>query len=86
MYFIAFRERGRERETHRCEREKLIGCLSYMPRLRVMGAWTGMEPATQACALTRNRTCDLSVTGQHSNQWNHTSQGSTPYFLKMESR
>ena len=36
----------------------------------------GIEPATQVCALIRNQTCNLLVTGQHSNQLSHISQGS----------
>ena len=42
-------ERGRERET-------LIGCLPYAP-------WLGTEPATQACTLTGNWTCNPLVYG-----------------------
>ena len=38
------------------EREALIGCLRYVPR-------TGMEPATQVCALTRNWTPHLLAYG-----------------------
>ena len=30
--FIDFRERGREREKHWCEKETLIGCLPYTPQ------------------------------------------------------
>ena len=36
--------------------EKPIGCLSPRPQL-------GTRPTPQACALTENRTCDLSVCG-----------------------
>ena len=49
------RERERERE-HRCERETSIGCLLYVP-------WLGIEPTTQACALTGNRIHNLMVYG-----------------------
>ena len=44
--FFAFRERGREREKHWCERETLIGC----PARLDLGSYTpglGIEPATQ---------------------------------------
>ena len=51
----------RERERHRCEREASIRHLPYTPG-------PGIEPAIQACGLTRNRTCTPSVTEGHSNQ------------------
>ena len=51
---IDFKEREGERERHRCEKETSIGCLSYVPQ-------PGTEPATQARALTGNRTLDLLV-------------------------
>ena len=41
--FIDFKEKGRK-----TEREAPFGCLPYTPRLKT-------EPATQACAPTRNR-------------------------------
>ena len=50
---IAFTEREREREASMWE-SNIIGCLSYAPQL-------GTEPATLACALTRDWTCSLSV-------------------------
>ena len=43
IYLFVFRKRGREGETSMC------GCLSHTPH---WGTW----PATQACALTGNRT------------------------------
>ena len=48
------RERERERETHQRERETSISCLLYMSQ-------SGIDPATQACALSRDRTCNLST-------------------------
>ena len=60
-----FRERGREGEKHPCEREKSIGCVLHAP-------WLGSKPATQACALTQNRTHELSVCGMTLNPLNHT--------------
>ena len=38
--FIDFRERGREHETeqHQCDGETSIGCLPYMPQLRIKSA------------------------------------------------
>ena len=58
-------------EKHRCERETLTGCLWHVPLPET-------EPATQACALTGNRTgdplhCDV--------QPNRTSLGRTKSFL-----
>ena len=43
------------------------------PTLHTTGL--GTEATTQACALTRSRTHNLSVPGQCSNQLSHTSQG-----------
>ena len=43
-----------------------------------LGTW----PATQACALTRNQTGDLSVCRPALNQLSHTSQGQTEIFKK----
>ena len=72
-YFF-LRERGREGERegekHQCEREILIGCLSDVPQL-------GTQPTTQACALTRNQTKDLSLRRMMSNQLIHSGQGCT---------
>ena len=47
------RGEGTERgEEHWCERETSISCLLHTPQL-------GIEPATQACTLTRNQTFTL---------------------------
>ena len=43
-----------------------------------LGAW----PTTQACALTRNRTSNLSVCRTMPNPLSHTSQGGLFYFYK----
>ena len=53
ILFIYFRERGREGEKHWCERETLFSHLSHMHQL-------GTRLETQACALTRNWTNNLS--------------------------
>ena len=50
---IDFRKRGSEGERER-EGEKRWSAASHMPQL-------GAEPATQACALTSNRTHGLLV-------------------------
>ena len=72
FYLFIFRERGRERERegekHRCKRETSIGCLSYAPQ-------PGTDPATQACALTRNETCNLLLFRIMSNPLIHAGQG-----------
>ena len=47
FYLLIFRERGREGDKHWCDRETLIGCLSYVP-------WLGIQSAIQVCALTRS--------------------------------
>ena len=47
--------------------ERNIGCLLHTP-------WPGTESATQACALTRHRTSNLSVCGMTPNQFSHTGQ------------
>ena len=80
IYFLIFRERGREKETegdnHQCERETLTGCLPYVPR-------PGTEPATQACALTKNPASDLLFHWMTPNQLSHTGWGgSTTLLLK----
>ena len=55
----------RERNTDVREKRGLaVECrdwVSYVPR-------PGIKTTTQVCALTRNRTFKLLVTGQHSNQ------------------
>ena len=43
-------------------------------------------PATQACALTRNWTCDLSVCGMTPNPLSHVSQDQTLRFLVRRSQ
>ena len=53
-----------EGEKIQCERET-----SICPYTR------GMQPTTQAWALTRNQTCDLLICGSMSNQLNHMGQG-----------
>ena len=80
LLLIPEREEGREkeREKHWYERETSISCLLHTP-------WPGTEPATQACALTRNRTCDLSVCRMTPNQLSHTSQGPRQIFLNLKS-
>ena len=63
-----FRERRREEEKHEFDRETSTGFLLYMSLLE-------NEPATQACALTGNRTGGLFLLrGTMPNQWNHMGQ------------
>ena len=65
FYLFIFRERGREGE-----RERNID-LWLPPTHPQLGTW----PKTQACALTGNRTCNLSVLRPALSPLNHTSQG-----------
>ena len=51
----------------------MCGCLSHTPQL---GTW----PATQACALTVNRTGNSLVRRPALNPLRHTSQGKIPFF------
>ena len=67
-------EREREREKHCCERETSIGCLSYAPQ-------PGMEPATQVCGLTENRTHSLLVCRPMLQPTEPRSQGKTPLYF-----
>ena len=50
-----------------------------MDQLPLAHLQTGTWPATQACALTKNQTGDLSVCGTVSNPLSHTSQGHIHY-------
>ena len=65
IYLFIFRQRGRERER---ERNISVWLPLTCPPLRT---W----PATQACALTGNRTGDPSVHRPALNPLSHTSQG-----------
>ena len=72
FYLFVFREsvkRGRETSTWETSKH----CLSYAP-------WLGTEPTTQACAVTRNQTCNLSLCRMTPNQLSHTGQGGRGYF------
>ena len=53
-FFIDFREREERGENHQCEKETSIVCL------HTHSDW-GIEPTTQACALTRDQTHNSSV-------------------------
>ena len=68
-FFIAFRERGREKRRH--ARETWIGCPLCVPA-RDWSCNLGMC----LCVLTGNQTRNLSVTRQHSNRRSHTGQSS----------
>ena len=72
------REGEREGEKHQHQRGTLIGSHLYMLQ-------PGIKPTTKTCAMTGNRTRDLSVTGQHSNQLSHTNQGQECYDLLIPS-
>ena len=72
IYLLLERGEGREREGEKdwCGRETLITCFSHTPKL---GTWL----ATQACALTRNGTSDLSVCRMTPIPLSNSSQGRT---------
>ena len=76
--FSFLRERGKggrkEGEKHQCVRETSISCLSHASQLRT-------KPTTQACALTGDQTCDLSIFRTMPNQLSHSSQGRNPFFI-----
>ena len=65
IYLLVFRERGKEGERER----SIKVCLPLAYPL--LGTW----PATQACALTGNRTSDLLVHRPMLNPLSYTSQG-----------
>ena len=71
-----FRGRGRDREKNRCTRETSVGCLSCAPSQE-----TG--PATQACALTGNRTGGLLLCRMMTTPLSHTSQGRSFSFIQL---
>ena len=72
IFLNLFLERGEGKERGR---KTMISCFSQVPL-------AGTEPATQACALTRNWTGNLLVCGTVPNQLSHTGQGSHN-FLKL---
>ena len=63
FFFITFRERGRERETHMDAREKhrSVASRSVAPRV-CPDQGSRIKPTTEVCVLTRNRTSNLLVT------------------------
>ena len=76
-FYLFFRERRKEREkegeTVMCERN-----IDWLPPKRPhLGTW----PTSQACALTRNRTGDPSVSRPVFNPLNHASQSYLPLFF-----
>ena len=75
IYFKREGKRGRKkgRETSMCERN--------IDRLPLATPQLGNRPATQTCALTRNRTGDLSLWETMPNPLSHTSQGYLPLYL-----
>ena len=79
-FYYLFLERGegreKEVEKHVCAGEILMGCLSHAPQL---GTW----PTTKACALTRNRTSEISVCRTMHNPPSHTSQGSFSFMCNF---
>ena len=74
FYLFIFRYRGKEGEMEKNINLLLLTC----PQ---MGTW----PRSQACALTRNQSSDLSVRRLMLNPLSHTSQGSVSEILGSES-
>ena len=60
------------------ERNTDVGNIDWLPVVRTR---ITTEPATQACALTRNQTSDLSVYRMMLNQLSHTGQGRAHSFF-----
>ena len=80
ILFILERKDGRKREKHQCVRDTLLCCLLHTPN------WgPGLQPR-QACALTRNRTGDLSVRRPARNALSHTSQGWICSWISFKSK
>ena len=76
-FIYLFLERGEGKEK---ERERNISM--WLPFTHLLpGPW----PATQACALTRNRTSDPLVRRPALNPLSHTSQGCSRVFNSLES-
>ena len=75
--YLFLRDGGREGEREGRSinvRKSSIGCLLYAPH-------PGTKPATQACALTGNRTGNLLLCGVTSNQVSHTGPGLTNFLI-----
>ena len=76
-FIYLFLEEGKDEE-----REALMMCERNTDQLSFAHPQLGTWPTTQACALTRNLTNDLSVCRLTLNPLSHTSQGSLGHFLK----
>ena len=70
-YLFIFREKERKGER---EGEKHQMCKRYIDQVPLARPQLGTWPATQACALTKDRTSDLSVHRLPLNPLSHTSQ------------
>ena len=78
FFFIAFRERRRERgerEKLWCKREALIGCLPHVTWPRIRDGGSRIESVILACALTGNQTHNLLFMGRCSDHLSHMGQG-----------
>ena len=80
MFIHPFIFREREREGGR-EEEKTAMCERYIDYLSLARPQMGTRSATQACALTGNRTSDLLVCRLALNPLSYSSQG--PLFLSF---
>ena len=96
-FFIALRERGRQRGREREKRSMRERSISWLPlicsptrhthldwRFYALIPRPRIEPATWVCALTRNLNCNLLVMGQCSNQLSHTCQGEMVIIFKYQ--
>ena len=69
---VDFREKGTERDTLMGERN-----IHLLP---LVGVSPGTKPATQACVLTRDQTCDFLVYGMALQPIDYTVQSFLYYF------
>ena len=85
FYLFIFREGAREGETegekHQGAREALISCLLQIPNQEP--DFHSQQSTTQACALTRNWTSDLSACWTTFSPLNHASQGYNLFFILL---
>ena len=75
IYLFIFRERKGERKRERHKR-----CIDWLPLARPQ---LGTQPAAQACALTGNRTGDLSIHRPALNPLRYTSQDQSSLLTQL---
>ena len=82
-FFIAFRERGREKEKHQCKREASTSFLPYMPRPGIIGTWVGDWTCSPSMYPTWKSNLQPFGYRWHSSQLSHTGQGRRNMILKI---